>query len=147
MADVIPLTPQLREKVYEYGGLGRRAWEAGDVASAERHFLEAWSCIPEPRLQHDFAASMAVALTEFYRDTGQSEPAARWLALARAAYGPEPDPHTEFLAATVFYEVGDMDEAYVLFDGLYKTYKRRPFEGAKPDYLSYYLERSGAGKR
>src|SRR5690606_7327153 len=144
MAEPIPLTPQITEKLYEHGGLGREALQAGDVKAAEAHFLAAWHCIPEPRLQHDCAGSMTVALTEFYRDNGPIEKAIPWLALAREAYGPEANPHTEFLAATVYYEAGELDEAFALFDGLYKQYKRRPFEGEKPEYLSFYLDRASA---
>src|SRR5690606_7480190 len=92
MGQTTPLPPDLTEKLYEYGGLGRKALEAGDVQAAESHFLAAWSLIPEPRLQHDHAGSMTVALTEFYRDNGLVEKAMPWLALARQAYGPQPNP-------------------------------------------------------
>jgi len=143
MAEPIPLTPQVTEKLYEQGGLGREALAAGDVKAAEAHFLAAWNCIPEPRLQHDFAGPMTVALTEFYRDNGMAAKAMPWLALAREAYGPAPNPHTEFLAATVHYQAGELDEAFVLFDSLYKQYRRRPFQDEKPEYLSFYLGRAG----
>ncbi len=123
---------------------GRKAREASDVETAERFYLEAWDAIPDPKLAYDHAATTAVAMTEFYRDIGQVDKARPWLALAREAYGPGPEVHTEFLAATVHYAASEFDEAYALFDEVYEQFDRRPFKGEDPAYLSFYLDRAAA---
>lgn len=146
MDEIIPLPPDIEEKLYEQGGLGQKALKAGDSKTAEKYFLAGWECIPEPKLKHDHAASLTVGMTEFYRDEGRFDDARKWLALACEAYGPEPDPYTQFLSATVHYAAGELDEAFALFDVLYKQYKRRPFQGEKPEYLAFYLDRAGVKK-
>lgn len=142
MSERKPLPAAVEETLYEAGGLGREAWQAGDLEKAEAHFLTVWNSIPEPRLEYDFADSIAVSLTQFYRDTGQAEKAFQWLAVAREAYGPDANPHTEFLAATVHYEAGQFEQAYALFDTLYRQYHRRPFEDENPAYLDFYLKKA-----
>ncbi|MFC3338697.1 hypothetical protein [Paracandidimonas soli] len=146
MSDVISLPPDIEEKLYAHGALGREAMEAGDIAAAEAHFLDAWACIPDPKLGHDHAASMAVALTGFYRDAGRIDQAGKWLAIAREAYGPDPDPDTEFLAATVHFAAGEEDEAFDIFDALYRQYRKRPFQEEDPRYLDFYLVRAARRK-
>lgn len=144
MPDPRPLPPEAEAQLDKHSAQGRRAREQGDIDAAEKHFLAAWECIPEPKLEYEYADSITVAMTEFYRDTGQAAKAQPWLALARQAYGPGPDPHTEFLAATVHYAAGEYDQAYALFDALYRQYRRRPFDGEDPVYLSFYMERAEA---
>jgi tetratricopeptide (TPR) repeat protein len=146
MADILPLPPEAEEKLYEYGALSAKAEEEGDITSAEKYFLAAWNSIPDPKLTYDHAQSMTADLAVFYRNIGQPQKAKEWLPLAREAYGPESDPHVEFIAATVHYEAGELDEAYALFDALFKGYKSRPFQGEKPDYLAFYMDRAKAKK-
>ena len=138
MSDVIPLPPEVEKELYARGRLGLDARKAGDIKTAEAHYLDAWSVIPEPKLGHDHAASMAVSMTEFYRDTAQVHKAEPWLALAREAYG-SGNPSTEFLAATVHFVAGEKDEAFEIFDALYKQYRKRPFQGKDSQYLDFYL--------
>jgi tetratricopeptide (TPR) repeat protein len=146
MADILPLPPQAEEKLYEYGALSAKAEQDGDIAAAEKYFLAAWNSIPDPKLAYDHAQSMAVDLAVFYRNIGQAQKAKDWLPMAREAYGPEPDPHVEFVAATIHYEAGELDEAYALFESLFKEYKSRPFQEEKPEYLAFYLDRAKSKK-
>ncbi|MCC2596529.1 hypothetical protein LKR43_09260 [Pusillimonas sp. MFBS29] len=141
MSDVLPLPSGAEEKLYEYGALGRQAQEAGDFDQAEKYVLACWNCIPDPKLSYDHAQSLTADLVKFYRDIGQPGKAAEWLPLARQAYGPEPDPYIEFIAATVHYEAGELDQAFELFQRLFKAYKTRPFQGEEPKYLAFYLDR------
>ncbi|HEY9281498.1 MAG TPA: hypothetical protein VIP51_15615 [Eoetvoesiella sp.] len=142
MTDVLPLPPQAEKKLYEYGALSRKAEEAGDIATAEKYVLACWDSIPDPKLAYDHAQSMTVSVVAFYRDIGQPGKAKEWLPLAHEAYGPQPDPYVEFLEATVHYEAGELDQAYALFDSLFKAYKTRPFQGEKPEYLAFYMDRA-----
>lgn len=146
MNEVISLPPDIEAKLYAHGALGREALDAGDSAAAEAHFLDAWACIPEPRLAYDHAASIAVAMVGFYRDTAQAGKAMQWLALAREAYGPEPDPSIEFLAATVHFAFAEFDQAFEIFDVLYKQFRRRPFQEEDPRYLDFYLAQAAQRK-
>ncbi len=143
MNEIKDLPADAMSVLAEHSAQGRQALQKGNILAAEKHFLAAWGAIPQPQLDYDYAPSLAVALTEFYRDTAQPAKARPWLALARQAYGPEPNPYTEFLAATVSYEAGEFDEAYRLFDQLFRQYNRRPFQESKPEYLSFYLHRAG----
>lgn len=146
MSDVLPLPPEAEKKLYEYGALSREAEQAGDLATAEKYVLACWNVIPDPKLSYDHAQSLTADLVMFYRDIGQPQKAKEWLPLAREAYGPEPDTYVEFIAATVHYLAGELDQAFDLFDGLFKTYKTRPFQGEKPEYLSFYMDRAKAKK-
>lgn len=146
MSDVLPLPPDAEKKLYEYGALSREAEDAGDFAKAEKYVLACWNCIPDPKLDYDHAQSLTADIVKFYRDTGQPEKAKEWLPLAREAYGPEPDTYVEFIAATVHYRAGELDQAFVLFDGLFNDYKTRPFQGEKPEYLAFYMDRAKAKK-
>ncbi|NYT59222.1 hypothetical protein H0A65_09840 [Alcaligenaceae bacterium] len=142
MEDVLPLPPEAEKKLYEYGALSRTAEEAGDFAEAERYVLACWNCIPDPKLDYDHAQSMTADLVKFYRDIGQPLKAKEWLPLARQAYGPEPEPHIDFIAATVHYQAGEFEPAFDLFQRLFKAYKTRPFLGEKPEYLAFYMDRA-----
>lgn len=140
-----PLPSEAEAELDKHSDLGRRASEQGDFDTAEQHLLAAWECIPEPKLEHEHADVIAVGITQLYRDTDRAEEAQPWLALAREAHGSNPDPQTEFLAATVHYAAGEFDEAYALFDDLYHQYGRRPFENEDPAYLEFYLEGAADG--
>jgi len=146
MTDILPLPPQAESRLYEYGALSVDAQKAGDIVAAEKYLLAGWECIPDPKLAYDHAQSLTVSVATFYRDTAQPDKAKAWLPLAREAYGPEPDPYVEFVAATIHFEAGELDEAFALFDGLFKAYKSRPFQGEKPEYLAFYMERAKARK-
>jgi len=126
--------------------LSREAEEKGDFATAEKYVLACWNVIPDPKLTYDHAQSMTADLVMFYRDIGQLQKARQWLPLAREAYGPEPDTYIEFIAATVHYHAGELDEAFALFNDLFKAYKTRPFQGEKPEYLAFYMDRAKALK-
>lgn len=141
MAALIPLPPEAQAQVDDYGARSFEAEKLGDMAGAEALLLRAWAAIPEPRLGFDPGPSLAVDITAFYRDLGNVAQSHAWLAVAREGYGPGPNPHTEFLAATVHYHARELDKAFAIFDGLYRQYKKRPFQGYPPEYLTFYLDR------
>ena len=105
-------------------------------------FLAAWRQLPEPKIEHDYAQSLSGGLVTFYRDTKQFEKAKEWLTVMRGAYGPGPDIYVEFLAATVYYDAGMLDDAFAIFDSAYKKFKQRPFQGEDRKYLQFYKERA-----
>jgi hypothetical protein len=129
------LPEPLLAKIVKEQEVGREAWEAGDLSSAEEHFMNAWNALPEPKLNFDYAQIMSSGNTVFYRDTRQFDKAWQWIGIMRKAYGPEPNPYPEFLAGTVAYESGNLDEAFRLFRPLYEKYGGRPFQERDPKYL------------
>ena len=137
------LPPESEAAMSASAAKGRLAWKQGDLATAEASFLDAWRAIPEPRLEYDYAQSIASGFVDFYRDTKQYDKASSWLLTVREAYGPGYNPSVEFLAAKLAFEAGDADEAFRIFDALYKQYKARPFQGDDPKYLKFYKQRAG----
>ena len=85
--------------------------------------------LPEPKIEYDYAQSLSGGLVTFYRDTKQFEKAKEWLTVMRDAYGPGPNIYVEFLAGTVYYDAGMLDDAFAIFDTAYKKFKQRPFQG------------------
>jgi tetratricopeptide (TPR) repeat protein len=134
------------DDINEQGRLGREALKQGDAARAEEHFLAAWDLVPEPRTSYDYGQVLSRGLVNFYRDTGQFEKAKRWVAVVRDAYGSQHDPSVEFLAGTVHYDAGELDEAFDRFDEIFKEFGQRPFQGARPDYLKFYKRRAAESK-
>lgn len=143
MSDPRPLPPEAEQWLDAHCAQGRQARIQGDTAEAERHFLAAWDAIPEPKLDHEYADSLSVGLTEFYRDMGRPADALPWLARAAEAYG-EDEPGVRFLAGSVHYAAAEYDAAYAVFDELFKAYRQRPFQGEHPGYLAFYHARAEA---
>jgi tetratricopeptide (TPR) repeat protein len=133
-------------RMNEKNASAREARQRGDSAEAEKCFLEAWSLLPEPKIDYDYAQSLSRVLVNFYRDTGQSDKAKKWLEVMRQAYGPEPDPSVEFMAGTVYFEAGELDAAFKIFDALHKKFKQRPFQGKDEKYLEFYKKRAAVAK-
>ena len=56
--------------------------------------------------------------------------AKQWLEVVRQSYGPISNPSLNFLDATVAFDSGNRDEAFMLFDNLFREFGARSFEGA-----------------
>ena len=136
-----PLPAEANAVIENEGALARAAWKRGDIKEAEVHYLRLWEAIPEPKLEYDMAGILARGIAVFYRDTSQFIEAKSWLRVVFEAYG-QSNPLPRFLAGTVYFESGDLDQAFELFDSLYKEYGSRPFEGQKK-YLDFYQQRAG----
>lgn len=120
------------------------AERAGDLRRSEDAFLQAWAALPEPKLGWNFYSNIIPRDNLlFYRDTRQFEKAEKWLAITRESYGPGRNEVIEFLAATLWYAMGDFDRAYEEFARQYQAGKKRPFQGEDKKYLDFYLERAG----
>lgn len=141
-----PVSKDIESRLYENGKLGRDAWKSGRISEAEKYFLEAWNALPEPRTKYDFAQSMSRGLVTFYRDTSQFPQAFKWLDIMREAYGPKPNDFVEFVAGTVHFDAGNLDEAFRVFDDQVKRFRFRPFQGEDPKYLNFYKSRSKGAK-
>lgn len=141
MASHIPLPAAIEASYLVLMGEMAAAKARGDDAAFGSLLLKAWELIPEPKLDCDRAQSTAAVIVEHYRDSGRLREAQEWLPTLRAAYGGGENGYAEFIVATVFMDAGRFDEAFALFDKQYAEYKRRPFQGAHPRYLQFYLAR------
>jgi hypothetical protein len=132
--------------IRDHAQRGRKAWQQdGDLKAAESLFLAAWDLVPEPKTDYDYGQILSRGIVTFYRDTKQFNKALTWLDVMRRAYGPEPNESVEFLAATVSYEAGTLDDAFRRFAEIVKASGQRPFQGEKPDYLKFYKQRAKTG--
>ena len=123
----------------------RQAGEAKralDNKGSEAFRIQAWDALPEPKLGWNYYSNIIPRNNLlFYRDTHQFDKAVEWLAVTRDSYGPGCDEVIEFMAATLWFEMGDFDKAYDEFDRQYKAGKTRPFQGQDKKYLDFYLKR------
>ena len=138
-----PVPHEIVANISAQGKAGREAWQRADIQKAEDRFLDAWRLVPEPKTEYDYyAQSLSRGLVTFYRNTKQFEKAKEWLTVMRHAYGPGPNIDVEFLAATVYYDAGMLDDALAIFDAAYKKFRQRPFQGDDRKYLRFYRERA-----
>ncbi|HCK5608136.1 hypothetical protein [Pseudomonas aeruginosa] len=137
-----PLTEQQLSVLKEHSKEGRTHWHSGNVALAEEKFLLAWSTIPEPKREYDYAQSLSRGLVTFYRDVKNHEKAKAWIPVMEEMYGSKSDPSVQFLAATVHFEAEELELAYALFKGLYDSFGKRPFEGEDEKYLEFVKQRA-----
>ena len=139
------LPTELAERFDELAESAHAAEQKGDVAQAEKLYLDAWSLLPEPVYDINFYPQVySRVIVEFYRDSNQHEKAVDWLGKMEMAYAPLNDASTAsiaFLRATVLHDGGKLDEAYELFDSLHKKYATRPFKGKDQRWLDFYLAR------
>jgi hypothetical protein len=136
-----PVSAEVLAKLTGAAAQGRQAWKRGAISEAESHFLDAWNALPDPKLEQDYAQSLSWGLTTFYKGTNQFEKAKAWLDTVRRAYGPGPNDSVEFLAATVAFDAGDLEEAFRIFHVLFLKFGTRPFEGHDSKYLDFYNKR------
>jgi hypothetical protein len=142
------MSKETANKMVELGAKGRQAWKEGKIPEAENYFLQLWDILPTPKESDDQSQGASTGMVEFYRQTQQFEKAEHWLDVAKKMYMTngtlsEASISTiNFLAGTVFYEWGKEDQAFALFDPLFKKYKQRMFQGEDKKYLDFYLKRA-----
>jgi hypothetical protein len=163
------LPPENEAAMSASAAKGRLAWKQGDIAAAEASFLEAWRAIPEPRVEYDYATSLARGLVDFYCQTKQYDKASSWLPTVREAYGGGYNPSVELLAAKVAFEAGhnkqrdletrlkakEWKTAQIAIEGVFATLERAGLvalqdagttqEDGFSDCSEIWHERGGAG--
>jgi tetratricopeptide (TPR) repeat protein len=136
------LPPDTRQQIEDLLRQAGEAQRGQDAERSEKLRLQAWDLLPEPKLRWEFYSNiMPRSSLIFYRDTKQFEKAMKWLEITRESYGPDRNDTIEFLAATLWYEMGDFDKAFEEFDRQYAAFRKRPFEGEDKKYLDFYLSR------
>lgn len=142
MANSIP--DDIEKKMFALGAKGREALSKNDEEAAEKAFLACWDLLPDPKEQWDMAPSIAESIAVFYINFKKFREADEWVAKTARMYGDSAaaSANSNFLKASLEYERGNLDDAFSLFDGLYKAYKERPFQSQKPEYLKFYKSRA-----
>lgn len=138
------LPKDLSEKIDALCAKGRKAWLQGRLEEAEQCVLTAWNELPEPKMEHDYYPEvLSRGIVTFYQETKQFPKAIKWLDTLEKAYDPDGSKNASvlFKRATVYFDAGRLDEAFSIFDGLYKTFKARPFQGSDKRYLDFYKKR------
>jgi hypothetical protein len=124
---------------------GHTAWKAGNIQEAGDRFVEAWEAIPEPKEQFHQTQILGIRLITFFRQTHQSANALKWTLILQPFYPPG-NISVEVWLGQAYFDVGDLDQAYVHFDRVYAQMKTRMFKGEDPKYLDFYMTRSGKKK-
>lgn len=142
MTDLRVLPDDQQKTFLEHCSRGHSAWQSeGDLAAAEVHFLRAWAVIPEPKNAYDETSSFLRGMLDFCIETEQLQKAGQWLPQLAECFGDE-SPETLFRTGEIHYLAGRLDDAFAIFERLYKTWGRRPFAGENPVYLEFYNARS-----
>lgn len=137
------LSPHVKSVIDDLLRKAGEAKRAGDLQRSEEARLAAWRVLPEPKLGWEFYSNiMPRNNLIFYRDARQFDKAQQWLAITRESYGPGRNEVIEFFAATLWFEMGDLDRAYGEFARQFQAGRTRPFQGQDKKYLDFYLKRS-----
>lgn len=129
-----------------HAAMGRQAWQdRGDLAEAEREFLLAWECLPDPKAESDWSGSLATGFLSFFLETGQPEKALSWLPTFEELYGDSVDLH--MWQGMVHFELGDQDAAFDAFRRAHDAFGYRPFREEEPRYWEFYRDRAGIRRR
>lgn len=115
------------------------AQDAGDSTLAESLFRQAWADIPSPRGDYEVSQVLIGDFIDFLRDQGENTKAFEAVTWMREAYGAAEgqNPHVDFTAASIAYDLGDLDTARRLFGDLYAKFGKRPFTGSDDKYLAF----------
>lgn len=124
----------------EFCRKGREALASQNLERAELEFLNAWNLIPEPKHRHENSQTLSAGLVKFFRDSGQFAKAKKWLVEMEMAYG-QGNHYVELLKGSVFFEAGELDEAFNVLDPLYQKFGKRPFTGSDRKYYDFIADR------
>ena len=115
----------------------RHSLAAGDIASALAIGASAWQSLPEPKFGWDVSKSYAHAYASLLRDAGVFD---EGIKIMRALFEsgtvkPHQDrPH--FILGTIYYEMGDIENARRSLGEANRISKGRCFDGEDEKYFS-----------
>lgn len=120
--------------------------ESGEKSGAIQDAEAAWKTLPEPKFGWDVSKSFAHALAKMYRDTRNFKNAIALMneLFASGTVKPYQDG-PRFVMATIYFEMGDNENAMKWFDEANKISKGRCFRGEDKKYQEFYKNRV-AGK-
>lgn len=120
--------------------------ESGDQFGAIQDAEAAWKALPAPKFGWDVSKSFAHALAKIYRDTGNFQNALALMneLFASGTVKPYQDG-PRFVTATIYFAMGDKENAIKWFGEANQISKGRCFRGEDEKYQVFYKNR-GAGK-
>lgn len=103
----------------------------------------AWNLIPEPKNRWDYyPQSLPAGFVEDYVELGDFENFRKWIDITYEMYD-DPGHSAHYglmLEGSSLYKLGLKDEAYGVFDKIYKQFGREGFKGEQREYLVFYLK-------
>ena len=120
--------------------------ELDDKSGAIEDAEVAWKTLPEPKFGWDVSKSFTHALAKIYRDTGNFQSAIALMndLFASGTVKPYQDG-PRFVMATIYFEMGDDENAMKWLDEASLISKGRCFRGEDKKYQEFYKNRV-AGK-
>lgn len=121
--------------------------KSGDKDGAVRDAEAAWKKLPEPKFGWDVSKSFTHALAKTYRDAGDFHSA---LALMNELFASGTvKPHQDgprFVLATIYFEMGDSENAMKWFAEANQISKGRCFQGEDKKYQDFF-KKHATGKK
>ena len=136
-----PLPPEIEAAIDNALEESYAAEKKGDLLAAAGWMEKAWELIPLPKEEYDYAQILGLVGTRFFRNAKMLDKAHEWLARLAKAYGDggaATQDTLDLLEATIRYEEGDFDRAFLLFHKHFKVWKNRTFENEDPKYKKFY---------
>ncbi|MBR0565975.1 hypothetical protein J5J83_07590 [Azoarcus sp. L1K30] len=127
----------IRDKIDAAFRNARQKFNDGDIPSALAIATEAWHSLPEPKFGWDVSKSYTHAYASLHRDAGVFDEAIKVMKalFASGTVRPNQDrPH--FILGTIYYEMGDLENAKRSFAEANRISKGRCFNEEPEKYLS-----------
>ena len=103
---------------------------------------QAWELLPKPATQFvEPTSAIACGFSGSYKKLGDYQKALEWILIALEARKTVPDGSTFLWAGIIYYELGDMENAYKYFDLTYNELRYKPFSMEDKKYWQFYKQR------
>lgn len=141
MNDLYKVDGETESKIISFVESGNVKHDNQNLNEALALYLDAWSLIPEPKLEWEISNWVAACLYSAYFDLESYTTAKRWGEIALKTCSSAIDTSPMIDLGMVCYELGQYDEAIKYFDEAYSFGKKRAFQGRPKKYLDYYLKK------
>ena len=103
---------------------------------------QAWELLPKPATQFvEPTSAIACGISGSYKKLGDYPKALEWILIALEARKTVPDGSPFLWAGIIYYELGDMENAYKYFDLTYNELRYTPFSMEDKKYWQFYKQR------
>ena len=103
---------------------------------------QAWELLPKPATQFvEPTSAIACGISGSYKKLGDYPKALEWILIALEARKTVPDGSIFLWAGIIYYELGDMENAYKYFDLTYNELRYTPFSMEAKKYWQFYKQR------
>ena len=114
----------------------------GQIQEAIEQLILAWDLLPPPKFNYDESYHLSRYITQMALKGELFSLARNWSSINRMC-DPErlDDGVKEFLAATVEFEVGDLELAFKFFEVAYEKSNGTCFDGKETKYRRFFMAR------